>query len=56
MYIPISELDARIAANPQDFPSLLHKLWATDGPFLRTDNHLCPYWNPSPVVDNLPVP
>jgi len=54
-YIPMSELDARIAANPQDFSSLLHKLWATDGPFLRTDNHLCPDWNPSPVVDNLPV-
>ncbi|KAF8490915.1 NAD-P-binding protein [Russula emetica] len=54
-YIPISELDARIAANPHDFPSLLHKLLATNGPFPRTDNHLYPDWNPSPVFDNLPI-
>ncbi|KAF8490924.1 NAD-P-binding protein [Russula emetica] len=54
-YIPISELDARIAANPHDFLSLLHKLLATNGPFPRTDNHLYPDWNPSPVFDNLPI-
>jgi len=54
-YIPISELDARIAANPHDFPSLLHKLLATNGPFPRTDNHLYLDWNPSPVFDNLPI-
>ncbi|KAF8485198.1 NAD-P-binding protein [Russula ochroleuca] len=54
-YIPVSELDARLAANPQDFPALLHKAWATVGPFQRTDNHLYPDWNPSPVIDKLPV-
>jgi len=54
-YIPTSELDARIAANPGDFPAFLHKIFATMGPFLRTDNHLYPDWNPSPVIDNLPI-
>jgi len=54
-YIPVSELDARLAANPQDFASFLHKLWATAGPFLQTDNHLYPDWNPSSVLDNFPV-
>ncbi|KAF8495152.1 NAD-P-binding protein [Russula emetica] len=54
-YIPVSELDARIAANPHDFPSLLHKLLATIGPFPRTDNHLYPDRNPTPVFDNLPI-
>jgi len=54
-YIPVSELDERIAANPHDFPSLLHKLFATNGPFTRTDNHLYPDWNPSSVYDNLPI-
>ena len=54
-YIPLSELDARIAANPQDFSSLLHKVLATNGPFPRNDNHLYPDWNPSSVFDNLPI-
>ena len=54
-YIPISELDARIAANPKDIPALLHKALATDGPFPRTDNHLYPDWNLSSVLDNLPI-
>jgi len=54
-HIPVSELDARIAANPQDFPSLLHKVFATEGPFVPNDNHLCPDWNPSPVFDNLSI-
>ncbi|KAN0140140.1 NAD-P-binding protein [Lactarius tabidus] len=54
-YIPISELDARLASNPQDFVAYLHKLWATtEGP-LKTDNHLYPSWNPSSVVDNIPI-
>jgi len=54
-YIPISELDARLASNPQDFIAYLHKLWATtEGP-LVTDNHLYPDWNPSSVVDNIPI-
>ncbi|KAI9448450.1 NAD-P-binding protein [Lactarius indigo] len=54
-YIPISELDARIASNPQDVLAFLHKLWATGDGRWRTDNHLYPDWNPSSVVDNLPV-
>jgi len=54
-YIPISELDARLAANPKDFPAYLHKFWATAGPFQRTENHLYPDWNPSPVIDHVPV-
>jgi len=54
-YVPVSEFDARLAANPGDFPSFLHKFWATVGPFERTDNHLYPNWNPSPVIDNVPV-
>jgi hypothetical protein len=33
----------------------LHRLYAIQGPFKRTDNHLYPDWNPSPVIDNLPV-
>ncbi|KAF8490945.1 NAD-P-binding protein [Russula emetica] len=53
--VPISELDARIAANPLDVPAVLHKLWATAGPFPRTDNDLYPGWNPSPVIDDVPV-
>ena len=32
-YIPVSELDARIAANPEDLVSYLQRLWATEGPF-----------------------
>jgi hypothetical protein len=53
--MPVSELDARLAANPGDIYSVLHKSWANMGPFQRTDNHLCPDWNPSPVIDNVPV-
>ncbi|KAF8258519.1 NAD-P-binding protein [Lactarius quietus] len=53
-YIPISELDTRIASNPQDIVSSLQKIWAT--PYhSETDNHLYPEWNPSSVVDNIPV-
>jgi len=54
-YVPISEYDARIAANPKDFVAILHKYWATSEPIKRTDNHLYPDWNPSPVIDLLPV-
>jgi len=54
-YIPVSEYDKRLAANPQDFAAFLHKLWATAGPFTQTDNHLYPDWNPSSVLDNIPV-
>jgi uncharacterized protein YbjT (DUF2867 family) len=54
-YIPVSELDAQIAANPKDFRFFLHKFWATAGPFQRTDNHLYPDWNPTPVIDHLPA-
>ena len=54
-YLPVSHFDDKIAANPEDLPAVLHKFWATAGPFPRTDNHLYPNWNPIPVVDNLPV-
>jgi hypothetical protein len=54
-HIPISDVDARIAANPEDLPAILHKFWATAGPFQRTDNDLYPHWNPTPVLDNIPV-
>jgi len=54
-YTPISELDARLAANPEDFVSYLQRLWATAGPFQRTDDHLYPSWNPSTILDNMPV-
>jgi len=54
-YVPISDVDARIAANPQNLPAVLHKFFATAGPFPRTDNDLYPDWNPTPVLDNLPV-
>jgi len=54
-HIPISELDARIAADPEDFPSFLQKILATADGRLKTDNHLYPNWNPSSVVDNIPV-
>jgi len=52
-YIPVPELDARLAVNSQDFVALLHKLWVTRGPFLQTDNHLYLDWNPSFVLDYL---
>ena len=29
-YIPLSELDARLTSNPQDFVAYLHKLWSTN--------------------------
>ena len=54
-YIPLSELEARIASNPKDLAAHLHKLWATAGAFEQTDNHVYPDWNPSPVIDNVPV-
>ena len=55
-YIPISELDARLASNPQDLVAWLHKIWATAySRRSETDNHLYPDWNPSSVVDNIPV-
>jgi len=54
-YVPVSVFDARVAANPDDLPAVLHQFWATAGPFPRTDNHLYPNWNPSSVVDNLRV-
>jgi hypothetical protein len=54
-YIPVTELEAKLAANPEDLVSYLQKSWATAGPFPRTDNHLYPDWNPSTVLDNMPV-
>jgi len=53
--VPVSEFDARIAADPNDLAALLQKFWATAGPFPKTDNHLYPDWNPSPVLDHIPV-
>ncbi len=54
-YVPLSDLKARIAANPKDFVSYLHMTWATQGPFSQLDNHLYPDWNPSSVLENVPV-
>ncbi|KAI0250536.1 NAD-P-binding protein [Lactifluus subvellereus] len=54
-YIPVSVFEERMATNPHDLPAVLQKFWATEGPFQRTDNDLYPNWNPSPVLDNLPV-
>ncbi|KAF8258520.1 hypothetical protein EI94DRAFT_1754467 [Lactarius quietus] len=54
-YIQISELDARLASNPQDVAAYLQKLWATKERPLGTDNHLYPDWNPSTAVDNIPI-
>jgi len=54
-YVPVSEFEARVAANPEDLPAVLHKIWANSVPFQRTDNYLYPDWNPSPVIDYLPV-
>ena len=54
--MPISELDARLASNPGDFFALFYRLWGTeDGSWEKTDNSLYPDWNPSPVIDCLPV-
>ena len=55
IYAPVSVYDARIAADANDLPALLQKFWATAGPFLKTDNDLYPGWNPSPVLDHVPV-
>ncbi|KAI0302960.1 NAD-P-binding protein [Russula brevipes] len=52
-YVPVSDLEARIAANPQDFVAFVHKVWATTGPFGQTDNDLYPDWNPTSVLDNI---
>ncbi|KAH9978223.1 hypothetical protein BGW80DRAFT_1456305 [Lactifluus volemus] len=54
-YIPVSELEARLASDPQDFAAFLHKMLATTGPVSKSDNHLYPDWNPSSVLDNIPV-
>ncbi|KAH9172144.1 NAD-P-binding protein [Lactarius sanguifluus] len=55
-YIPVSELNARLASNPRDLPTFVHKLLATwDESPTKTDNHLYPEWNPSSVLDNLPI-
>ena len=54
-YVSVSELDARLATNPQDHASFLHKVGATVGPFLQTDNHLYPDWKPTPVLGTIPV-
>ncbi|KAH9052641.1 NAD-P-binding protein [Lactarius vividus] len=55
-YISISELEARLASTPRDIPAFVHKFWATqDGSPKTTDNDLYPEWNPSPVLDYLPV-
>lgn len=54
-YIPVSELDARLATNPHDFFAFFHKIWATGGPLSKADNGLYPDWNPSSVLDNIPV-
>ncbi|KAH9978228.1 NAD-P-binding protein [Lactifluus volemus] len=54
-YIPLSKFEARLAANQRDIPAFLHIFWATEGPFPQTDNDLYPDWNPSPVIDNVPV-
>ena len=53
-YIPVSELDARLASNPRDFVSFLQRLSATLD-WKKTDNSLYPDWNPSPVIEFLPV-
>ena len=54
-YVPISEYDARLAANPKDIVAFLKRAWATAEPIKRTDDHLYPDWNPSPTIDNMPV-
>lgn len=51
----VSDLDAKLAANPRNWVASVHKTRATRGPFLQTDNHLYPDWNPFSVFDNIPV-
>jgi len=53
--LPISDLDTRLATNPQETPTYVHKLWEASGPFLQTDSHLYPNWNLSSVLDKIPV-
>ena len=38
--------------NEEDIVAFMHKCWASDGSFKRTDNDLYPDWNPSSVIDN----
>ncbi|KAI0259734.1 NAD-P-binding protein [Gloeopeniophorella convolvens] len=52
-YVPLSELEKRLAANSQDIVAFLHKVWATYGPFGNPDNDLYPGWNPSSVIESL---
>ena len=52
-YVPVSEYDARLAANPKDFAAFLHRYWAIAEPFKQNDSHVYPDWNPSPVIDSL---
>jgi hypothetical protein len=54
-YIPVSELDAKSATNPKEFAVYMHMFWASAGSFHQPDNDLCPEWNPSPVIDHVPV-
>ena len=58
-YASIPDLDARLASNPRDIAAFLHKLWATVDPVQSSkqdiDNHLYPNWNPTPVIDCLPI-
>ena len=54
-YIPGSELEARIASDPEDITAQLHKLLAAAGAFEQTDNRLYLNWKPSPVIDNMPI-
>ncbi|KAI0300693.1 NAD-P-binding protein [Multifurca ochricompacta] len=55
-YIPVSELDARLATNPEDIYTFLRKVFTIGpDPKKENDNYLYPYWNPSPLIDNLPV-
>ncbi|KAI0300682.1 NAD-P-binding protein [Multifurca ochricompacta] len=54
--VPVSELDTRLAANPRDIFAILHKAWSTGPePKKENDNHLYPGWNPSSLLDNIPV-
>ncbi|KAI0269403.1 NAD-P-binding protein [Gloeopeniophorella convolvens] len=54
-YVPVSELQERVAANPGDFIAFLHTIFATAGPAVKSDNDIYPGWNPSRAVDNAPV-
>ncbi len=55
-YIPVSKLDAQLSSNPHDFVAFLRKIWASPNVWQSdADNHLYPDWNPSSVIDNIPV-